>query len=330
MLSALRHECLSAPPGDHEVSPLPARRPAILDGGGQDDLEKPRPIVKWAGGKRRLLSQYEAHFPVEYNNYFEPFVGGAAVFFHLCPTGAPGGGGCNRSPLEGCNRGSRQSYLTDVNGELINLYKQVQKKPAPLLIALERHQAMHSKEHYYHVRSQSPSQLNPVERAARLIYLNRTCFNGLYRVNSSGGFNVPIGRYKNPTILQPERLMRAHQTLQGVKLAVEPYLKAVTRAQAGDFVYFDPPYWPLSVSSSFTSYAQGNFGESDQRSLAQIFASLAERGVKVALSNSKTPLIEELYRNFPQITVHAARCINSRGDQRNAIEELLILSQPVL
>jgi DNA adenine methylase len=298
MLSALRTD----PTMPSETIP----RPILIDGASGPVA---RPIVKWAGGKRRLLTQYERYLPSEYGSYFEPFVGGAAIFFHMAP-----------DPTK------REVYLSDVNGELINLYRQVQKGPASLIKALERHEQLHGSEHYYEVRGQATSGMTPSERAARLIYLNRTCFNGLYRVNASGFFNVPMGRYKNPAILQRESLLAAHKALVGVKLRVESYLKVANRAKAGDFVYFDPPYWPLSASSNFTSYAQGNFGESDQRSLAQLFASLADRGVRVALSNSKAPLIEELYQDFEQITVQAPRFINSKADQRSAIDELLILS----
>lgn len=266
------------------------------------------PVLKWAGGKSRLLAQYEPYFPTEFKHYYEPFVGSAAVFFWL--------------------RGQAQGRVTlsDVNFELINFYRALQTDLEGLLEHLAEHRAQHGHDHYYATRALDPDSLTPTARAARLFYLNKTCYNGLYRVNSRGLFNVPMGRYKKPAILDPRRLEAASEALQGVKLAVEPFDRVLRRARAGDLVYFDPPYQPLSATSNFTSYTKDSFGEAEQRRLAEVFAKLAQRGVAVMLSNSSAPLIRELYRDFRQIEVQAHRFINSKASRRNKIKELLIVA----
>ncbi len=267
------------------------------------------PVLKWAGGKGRLLAQYEPFFPTDFGSYYEPFVGSAAVFFHL------------RS-----RHADKRATLADVNQELINLYQAIQDDIEGLVARLQVHSKKHCKDYYYKIRAKAIERLSNTERAARLVYLNRTCYNGLYRVNSKGGFNVPMGRYKNPRILDQEKLLAAHRALQKVRLLVEPFEKVLVRARRGDFVYFDPPYQPLSSTSNFTSYTKDNFGEPEQRRLAEVFTRLAERGVQVMLSNSTAPLIRKLYRDFRQVEVEAARSINSKANKRNKIKELLIVS----
>lgn len=267
--------------------------------------ERPGPVLKWAGGKTQLLAQYEPHFPRRYGSYFEPFVGSAAVFFHLRP---------------------RRARLSDVNAELIDLYRVLQADVDRLIHLLAEHRELHGEEHFYRVRAQDPTGLDDFARAARTLYLNKTCYNGLYRVNSRGGFNVPFGRYKNPGILIEGRLRGAARALQGVELQVEGFEKVLDHAQKGDLVYFDPPYMPLSVTSSFTAYTRWSFGEAEQRRLAEVFAELARRKVKVLLSNSDTPLIRDLYAGYRVITVQATRCINSKADGRRAINEVLVAS----
>ena len=265
--------------------------------------ERTLPVLKWAGGKGRLLAQYQPYFPTDYRRYYEPFVGSAAVFFYLQPT---------------------QARLSDVNAELITVYQILQTRVEELLSQLAVHSERHNKDYYYQVRAEAPE--DPVRRAARTLYLNRTCYNGLYRVNSRGGFNVPAGRYKNPRILHPERLLAASQALQGVRLEVAPFESVLGEARKGDLVYFDPPYQPLSATSSFTAYTRDSFGVPQQELLAQLFRKLAKKKVKVMLSNSDTPLIRKLYEGFQLVEVRAPRFINSKADRREAIGELLVVA----
>lgn len=273
-------------------------------------LEQPRPVLKWAGGKGQLLKQYARHFPRSYGNYYEPFVGSGAVFFHLGP-----------NPME------KRIRLSDINQELINFYVALRDRPDELIDLLSQHKARHEPEYYYEVRGWDSASLSPVERAARLMYLNKTCYNGLYRVNSKGRFNVPVGRYKNPAILPEERLRAASVAIQSVELAAEPFQAVLEHAQEGDLVYFDPPYQPLNATSKFTSYTAGNFAEQDQRRLAEVFAELDQRGVHVMLSNSSAPLIKELYKPYRPIRIQANRFINSKAAGRKKITELLVINR---
>jgi DNA adenine methylase len=265
------------------------------------------PFLKWAGGKRRLLKQYAPFFPdrVTINRYYEPFIGSAAVFFHL-------------QPVRAC--------LADVNRKLVEVYRVVQQDVEGLIQALKVHR--NERDYFYQVRSWDPAKLSAVEQAGRLIFLNRTCYNGLYRENRRGQFNVPFGRYANPTICDEERLRRASLALQGVDLVVDDFARVVAPAGPGDFVYFDPPYAPLSATSSFTSYNRRGFGQEDQRRLAQVIEELTGRGVRVMLSNSSAPLIYDLYRRpeLRLVPVQARRNINSKAGKRGPVKELLILN----
>ena len=265
-----------------------------------------QPFLKWAGGKSRLLSQYLPWFPSRVGTYYEPFLGGGAVFFWL------------RNRL-----GLFPARLSDANRELIELYQVIQQKPQALVSRLRHYQSQHCQEFYYATREARPR--TRIDRAARMIYLNKTCFNGLYRVNSQGKFNVPMGRYKNPTILQEERILAASSALQQCQLAVEPYDQAVASAGAGDLVYFDPPYQPLSVTSSFTSYTRDSFGQEDQRHLADVVGLLVQRGCQVLLSNSDTPLTRQLYRSYQLVEIQAPRMINSKAERRQPVGELLVI-----
>lgn len=268
------------------------------------------PIVKWAGGKGRLLTQYEPYLPTSFKRYFEPFAGGAAVFFWL------------RNQL-----GQRfPATLNDSNQELINCYQVVQQSPEALLNRLRELAQQHNSEFYYQVRAQQPQ--DELERAARLIYLNKTCYNGLYRVNAGGGFNVPIGRYTNPSIVQEDKIWAAHQALKGTNLWNKTFDEAALAARKGDFVYFDPPYQPLTATSNFTSYTKDQFGMEQQCHLAEVFKQLVKRGCHVLLSNSASDLVRNLYRDFQQIEVLAPRFINSKSAGRSSIAELLILAVP--
>lgn len=270
----------------------------------------PRPFLKWAGGKTRLLPQLAALYPPgDLWRYVEPFVGSAAVFFHV------------RSCLE-----PRRILLADDNPELIGVYAAVRDDVASVIRLLEGHRRKHSSDHYYAVRGQVPSKLEAAARAARMIYLNRTCFNGLYRLNSRGAFNVPMGRYEHPTILDAENLRAVSLALKGVALKRAHFRATLRYARAGDFIYFDPPYQPLSKTSSFTSYTAGAFGEEDQEELAAVYAELAGRGCFLMLSNSESPLVRRLYRAFDIRRVTAARAINSRADRRGAIDEVVVIN----
>jgi DNA adenine methylase len=267
------------------------------------------PFIKWAGGKKQLLSQLEPLFPPKWGRYHEPFVGGGAVFFHLASRGR-----CGRA------------RLSDINEELIACYAAVRDSVGKVILALRRHARAHGKQHYYKTRAKDPTALSPASRAARLIYLNKTCFNGLYRVNSKGQFNVPMGSYKNPTICDAANLRAASEALSGADLAVRPFTEAGDLADAGDFLYLDPPYVPVSATSSFTSYARTPFGDMEQRALADLFGRLAGRGCYVMLSNSDAPLVRTLYSEWNIHKVSARRAINSKGEGRGAITELVVTS----
>jgi DNA adenine methylase len=274
--------------------------------------QEARPFVKWAGGKQQLLAQYEALFPDKPDRYFEPFVGGGAVFFHFWNTG--------RLPEE--------RFLFDNNRELINAYQVVRDDLEALLVLLAVHTERHNKEYYYQVRGldRQNVELSDVERAARTIYLNKTCYNGLYRVNRKGQFNVPIGSYKNPRIRDEETLRAASAALQGVRIEVRDFRTVVDLAQTEDFFYFDPPYDPLSKTASFTSYTAGDFGDEDQRDLADVFTQLTEKGCRCMLSNSHTPFVLDLYQAFTIETVRANRAISSDPNGRGGIPEVVVLN----
>ena len=269
------------------------------------------PVLKWAGGKRRLLSQYEPYFPTEFGSYYEPFFGGGAVFFWLFSKGL----------LQ-----DSSVLLSDVNPELVNFYTILRDDCEALIEKLRGHHRRHDHDYYYKTRKMKQRQMKPVNRAARLMYLNRTCFNGLYRVNSKGEFNVPMGRYKNPLICDPPGLRAASSALGPASFKLSGFQEATAGAKPGDLVYFDPPYVPLNTTSSFTSYTRENFTLADQQELAQTFRELAERGVKVCLSNSDTPVVRELYEGFDQHVIMAPRAINSKADRRQKVSELLIVS----
>jgi len=265
---------------------------------------KAAPFLKWAGGKTRILDKILPHFPETHGRYFEPFVGGGAVFFGFAPQGSV--------------------QLSDINGELINVYRVVRDEVDALIADLQRHR--YEKNYYYAVRAQEPVELRPVQRASRFIFLNRTCFNGLYRVNRRGRFNVPFGRYSNPTICQEDRLRSASQALQGVTIGQLDYATACAPAQKGDVVYFDPPYDPISKTANFTSYASGGFDRGEQERLAQLFKRLADDGVFVALSNSDTPFIRSLYKDFRVLQIEAPRAISRNAAKRKPVHEVVVVS----
>lgn len=271
---------------------------------------QPRPFLKWAGGKGRLLEQYQSFFPSQFRTYHEPFLGGGAIFFHL-------------------HQVCRQAVLADLNEELVNVYRCVKEDVETLIDLLSIHKANHGRDYYYAMRAQTELR-SPVQRAARLIYLNKTCFNGLYRENRQGHFNVPMGRYKNPKVCDTVTLRQASMALQNTEIICDKFTQVLDQAQtAQDFVYFDPPYHPISATSSFTGYNRFGFRAEDQELLQQTFAKLAERGVKVMLSNSDCKFIRDLYAEFHIQEIQASRAINSNAKRRGKISELVITSYPV-
>ncbi|MEH2336958.1 DNA adenine methylase [Nostoc sp.] len=266
----------------------------------------PRPFLKWAGGKSRLIQQYIPYFPKSYKNYYEPFLGGGAVFFYLRPTAA---------------------ILTDINAELINTYCCVRDHVEELISILKEHKIRHNKDYYYSVRNNSSG--TEIEKAARLIYLNKTCFNGLYRVNSQGKFNVPLGRYENPNICHENLLRLASIALSHGEIRQADFTEVLNHATSSDdFVFFDPPYHPISDTSYFTAYNQNCFSKKDQELLRDTCAELASRGVKVMVCNSDSEFISKIYTdiNFETYRIKAARSINSNIKNRGMIYELLITS----
>ncbi len=274
-----------------------------------------RPFIKWAGGKTQLLPELLRRLPAAFGRYHEPFIGSAALFFQLQAQGR-----------------LRGAVLSDTNPELIELYTVVRDAPEELIAALQEH-AAHclDREYYYAVRSwdRQPSwrQRAAVERAARMMFLNKTCFNGLHRVNRRGQFNVPFGRYAKPTVCDGANLRAASAALQDAELLVDDFAGVVGRAAAGDLVYFDPPYVPSSTTASFTAYTRHAFGAEQHERLAQVFRRLTERGCTVVLSNSATPLVQELYAGFPMTRVVARRAINREATKRGTVHELIVQSQ---
>ena len=267
------------------------------------------PVLKWVGGKGRLLPELLARLPQTFEAYHEPFVGGGALFFALAGAGR----------LE-------RVYLSDANAALIDVYLALRDDVEGVIAALQPHR--YERDHYYHVRAQRPDDLSLPERAARIIYLNKTCYNGLYRENRAGQFNVPFGRYKNPTICDEPNLRAVSAVLQGVDIARRRFDSVLGYAKKGDFVYFDPPYQPLTSTSNFTSYTKDQFGMEQQCHLAEVFKQLVKRGCYVLLSNSDSELVRNLYRDYQQVEIQAPRFINSKSAGRSSIAELLILSGP--
>ncbi|WP_066388640.1 DNA adenine methylase [Helicobacter himalayensis] len=270
-----------------------------------------KPFVKWAGGKRALIDTIMPFIPKHFKCYFEPFVGGGALFFALHNQGL-------------C---ASKIYLNDKNKELINAYQAIQDNPEKLLVELEILQNTHNKETFYHIRNldrqKNFANFNPFFRAARFIYLNKTCFNGLCRYNAKGEFNTPMGSYKNPKIYDKDLIMNAHNALKNVSIMHIDFEMAIKNAKKGDFVYFDPPYYPLSQTSSFVSYTD-NFLKEEQFRLYNVFRELDSKGIKVLQSNSNAEFIRELYKDFEIIEIQAKRVINCKGDKRGEITELLI------
>ena len=282
---------------------------------GKADVETPylRPFLKWAGGKTQLLQQLAHFYPPKgsVKRYIEPFLGSGAVFFHFKAMVNP-----------------RQAVLWDNNRELIETFLAVQQEVDQVIKLLRKHQKAHSKSFFLAMREKSPLSL--AAKAARLIYLNKTCFNGLYRVNSRGIFNVPFGRHTNPGIFNEEWLRGASEQLQGARIETEDFRFLKVEARKNDFIYFDPPYHPRSKTSYFTAYTRDPFGEEHQRKLADLYRALDKKGCVLMLSNSDTPLIRQLYKDFDIREVSARRNINSKAERRGSICELVVLNKKLV
>ena len=278
---------------------------AYLEGHVRRGSTHATPFLKWAGGKSQLLTTYAQFFPANFNHYYEPFIGAGAVFFRLSST-----------------RDGLRATISDCNAELINCYQTIKTDVHDVIEQLKTFE--NDEDLFYSIRAQQTSKLNKAERTARMIFLNKTCFNGLYRVNSKGQFNVPFGRYKNPKILDPENLIAVSNRLSKVEIMHSSFEHVLNTARKGDFVYFDPPYVPLTNTANFTSYTQNCFGLKEQQLLAETFATLAKRGCYVMLSNSDTKLVKDLYRGFNLHLVKATRAINCRADKRGQISEIVV------
>ncbi len=266
------------------------------------ELDVARPFIKWVGGKRQLLPRLLDHVPTDAGTYFEPFIGGGALFFAVRP---------------------RAAVLADVNVRLIRTYKGVRDNVDEVVGLLRTYP--HDSAFFYQLREVNIDTRSDAEVAAWFIYLNKTGFNGLYRVNRANRFNVPFGRYVNPNICDEPTLRACSSALTDTELLVADFEVAVAKAKKGDFVYFDPPYVPLSVTSSFTSYTSDGFGPVEQSRLRDTAKKLKKRGVNVLLSNSSAPFVRSLYaESFELIEVSATRFINSKASGRGAIAELLI------
>ena len=265
------------------------------------------PFVKWVGGTGRLLSQLRPLLPrgIERMRHVEPFVGGGALFFARRPS---------------------RALLTDINPSLIGTYTAIRDDVGAVIDALGSLAKQHSKERYYEVRARynEARGVTTARRAAMFIYLNKTCFNGLHRVNRKGEFNVPVGAYKNPRILNEDALTAASEALRGATLRCTPFEALLEHAKPGDFIYFDPPYEPVSQTASFTSYARDGFSREDQVRLRDTYKALDRRGCKLMLSNSDVPFIREIYEHFDVTTVAAPRAINCDATKRGKVREVVV------
>jgi DNA adenine methylase len=268
----------------------------------------PHPFLKWAGGKRQLIPQMAKYFPKNYNKYIEPFVGGGAVFFHLLP---------------------KISIISDNNPDLINCYKVIKDDVENLIKSLRKH--IYEKNYYYKVRALDRdrngfAKLSDVEKASRTIYLNKTGYNGLYRVNSKGFFNVPFGRHRNPKICDDVNLRNVSRALRNIEIYLGSFELCLDYAKEGDFVYLDPPYHPLSETALFTSYTKSNFDKTSQKKLFEVFKELDKKGCYIILNNSYSDFILDLYKDYGIVTLKAKRNINSNSQKRGLIDEVLILN----
>jgi DNA adenine methylase len=271
----------------------------------------PKPFLKWAGGKRQLIPILENQLPQTFDVYYEPFLGGGAFLFHIL----------SKNPNQKCR-------VSDLNSDLVLAYVTIRDKVDHVISELKLHEKNYmksSKSYYYSIRDESPK--TDVDKTARLIFLNRTCFNGLYRVNSHGKFNVPLGKYTNPSIVNEENLRAVSSILnsKNIEIKCQDFTSILTKSKANDFVYFDPPYQPVSQTSNFTSYTNKDFRENDLKRLSILCNDLDEKGTKVLLSNSDSSVVKKQFKkSWKIITIDANRAINSNSKRRTGHTELLI------
>jgi DNA adenine methylase len=269
-------------------------------------MKKTKPFMKWAGGKRQILNILVENMPKKYNRYYEPFIGGGALFFYIMPDNA---------------------YISDINPELINLYEVVRDNFEGLINDLKKHK--NDEDYYYKLRNvdrtKAYTKWSKVRKASRTIYLNKTCFNGLYRMNSKGQFNVPFGFYKNPKIVDGYNLKACSLLLQNTEIVLGSFLEIENRVKEGDFVYFDPPYVPINQTSSFTKYYKDDFDYDMQFELKELCDRISKKKVNFMLSNSYTEFVEKLYKkSYDFKKIKAIRAINCKGNKRGKINEVII------
>lgn len=272
-----------------------------------------QPFLKWVGGKRQIIPQIKKYIPENYNRYFEPFVGGGALFFDLEP---------------------KTAYINDINKILVSAYRNIKNHSDEIIKKLEDLQKIfyeknneERKIYFYEIRDIfNNMDYDSFLKTSYTIFLNKTCYNGMYRENLKGQFNVPFGRYKNPKILDEKNILAVSKLLQNVTITNYSFEKAVEDAKRGDFIYFDPPYHPISITSNFTSYSNSGFIKENQRELRDVFEDLDKRGCFVMLSNSDTIFIREIYKEYTQKKVTTGRLINCKAAGRGKINELLILN----
>ncbi|WP_373069440.1 DNA adenine methylase [Sulfurimonas sp.] len=270
-----------------------------------------KPVIKWVGGKRQLINELKSFLPKKYNRYFEPFIGGGALFFSLK---------------------QHNSFISDYNHELTNLYSTIKNDTDKLIKDLKKHK--NTEEYYYEMRAldrdeKKYKRLSNVQKASRFIYLNKTGFNGLYRVNSKGQHNVPYGKYKNPTWLDEENLKECSKLLAHTEIQTGDFEVVKEHVQKGDFVYFDPPYVPVNKTSSFTSYTDQGFDSKMQERLKELCDYIDSIGAYFMLSNSYTDYILDLYKDYDIKTVMATRAVNSKASGRGKIKEVVVLNYKV-
>lgn len=268
------------------------------------------PVVKWVGGKRQIVNQIVKYIPKRISTYYEPFLGGGAVLFELQP---------------------KTAIVNDINAELITLYEVIKNNVDELIDDLKKHR--NEENYFYELRELDRNKeyynlLTPIQRASRLIYLNKTCYNGLFRVNKAGQFNTPFGNYKNPNIINEYSLKAVSNYFNKahITFTCKDFNEALRGARKGSFVYLDPPYDPISDTSSFTGYNKGGFDQSEQIRLKNTCDKLNEKGIKFLLSNSATKFIKDLYKDYKIEIIQARRVINSKADKRGEIDEVLVMN----
>lgn len=270
------------------------------------------PVVKWVGGKRQIIDEIIKYVPDSFSTYYEPFLGGGAVLFELQP---------------------KKAFVNDINEELMNIYEVIKDNVDELIEGLKRHKIKNDKAYFYEIREldrdrEQYNLLTPVERASRIIYLNKTCYNGLFRVNKSGEFNAPFGNYKNPNIVNETtlRAVSAYFNKAKIRFTCQDFEDDLKWSRKGAFVYLDPPYDPVSETASFTGYDKGGFDRNEQIRLKKTCDKLNKKGIKFLLSNSATDFIMDLYQDYKIEIIQAKRAINSKADKRGNVDEVLVMN----